>query len=197
MLPGQTAANLGLAILLVTLCWLSSDAGIEHRAEQTAYFLGTAVLAINSLRRPPAAECDKRWWVCLICSFSLVYFVAFETNQSVHALGSAFWGIAILHGFGDLCLISLGTSFAILPASRGIRTRFLYRIVRHPVYTLYMVADIIFVSVTPSFRNLAIAFLGGTAFVIRAELEERLLRKRTDYREYARRIPYRFLPGVY
>ena len=97
----------------------------------------------------------------------------------------------------DLCLLSLGTSFAILPALRTIKTGFLYGWVRHPVYTLYILADMAFVGLFPSVWNLAVALLGAGSFLIRAELEERILRERFDYEEYTRRIRYRFLPGVY
>jgi protein-S-isoprenylcysteine O-methyltransferase Ste14 len=91
----------------------------------------------------------------------------------------------------------LGESFAILPARRRLRTGFVYRIVRHPVYATYVLTDAAFLASSPSAWNLVVALLGAGTLAWRASLEERLLWRDPEYERYARRTRYRFIPFVY
>lgn len=190
-------ANAGAAILLLVPFWAAPTLAGQFGIEFGALVLASAALIFNCLRRPVASIFDRRWWVCGVCAISLFYFFGFAPDENGNWNVTAYWLIVGIHMASDLCLLSLGTSFAILPAVRTIKTRFLYGWVRHPVYTLYMLADMVFVAIFPSPRNIIVALLGAGSFLVRAELEERILRKRVEYGEYARRIRYRFLPGVY
>ncbi len=73
-----------------------------------------------------------------------------------------------------------------------------YRYVRHPGY----VASILFYLVTPLMLGSVWTFipsgLMALLFVVRTALEDRTLREELDgYQEYARRVRYRLLPGVW
>lgn len=134
-----------------------------------------------------------------MCAVSLFYFLAFDDRSADSGSGHGFtyWVIVSCHILGDLCLIALGDSVAILPARRRIRTNFLYRCVRHPVYALYMVADICFVLLTPSLWNVAILTVGAATFVLRAKLEEHILARDPAYQNYMANTPFRFIPRLY
>ena len=167
--------------------------------EWFAFLAATILIGLNCLRRTPATLSDSRPWVFLLCIFSLTYFLGFEDAPANGGAKQSFawWLIIGCHVAGDLCLIYLGKSFAVLPAWRRVKTKFLYRFVRHPVYSLYMVADLVFVSFVPSLQNLTVAVLGIAAFITRAALEERLLMNDDAYRAYVVTTPYRFFPGIY
>src|SRR5205823_2938222 len=94
-------------------------------------------------------------------------------------------------------LLSLGKSYALLPALREIRSGFLYAYVRHPVYALYMMADLTVVLFEPSPWNVGVAAIGATAFYLRSRLEERVLCHDPTYTDYMQTVPWRFFPGLH
>jgi protein-S-isoprenylcysteine O-methyltransferase Ste14 len=64
-----------------------------------------------------------------------------------------------------IALLSLSRSFGLLPAYRGIKSSGLYSVVRHPLYTAYVISFIGYLINNPSVANAAvIAF--GTAFLV-------------------------------
>ena len=93
--------------------------------------------------------------------------------------------------------MTLGRSFSLMPARRMIRVGLMYRFVRHPIYTAYMLIDAIYVSQLPTVQNVAVLVGGAVLFAWRASLEERLLRNDPRYRQYAERTRWRFVPFVY
>lgn len=186
------AKNLGLVVFLIASCGLAFSAATEgeNRFDFALYVLVTAVLVINTARRGPAVAEDNRLWVWIVCALSSVYYLAFEPSQ-VAAV------VILLHILGDLSLIYLGRSFAILPARRTVRVGWLYRYVRHPTYATYIMTDLLLITTSPSARNVAVAGLGLGLFLVRIRLEERLLLADATYEAYCRRTPRRLLPGVF
>lgn len=93
--------------------------------------------------------------------------------------------------------LSLGRSFGIVPANRGVKTGGAYRLVRHPMYTGYAVAQLGVLLGMASWRNLAV--IGGVYALLaaRAWFEERVLAKDERYREYQAQVRWRVLPFVY
>jgi protein-S-isoprenylcysteine O-methyltransferase Ste14 len=192
----QFLINAGLMTVLGGL-FVIATSHTELGTDWITFFLTTTIILANTVRRPPAIETDQRIWVFCVCAFSLIYFIGFD-GGSAGAIGElAHWLIIACHIVGDLCLIYLGKSFAVLPARRMIKIGFLYRFVRHPVYSLYVIADCIFVVIVPSARNITLLVLGAMAFLVRANLEERLLKGDISYREYQSKTRYRFIPWVF
>jgi protein-S-isoprenylcysteine O-methyltransferase Ste14 len=183
-----------LAAFLLAECaygiWLGSD-----DAWNVAWWVTVVgVLVVNTLRRAPAVEQDARWWVWIVCTASTLRFLAFEYDENSR---TAFWLVILFNLLADLALIGLGKSFSLLPARRTIRTGWLYRFVRHPAYAAYMLTDAVYLSQMPTPRNAAVVLVGIVLFACRARLEERLLCNDPAYREYMRRVRWRFLPGMY
>ena len=71
--------------------------------------------------------------------------------------------------------LSLGRSFGLLPANRGIVSTGMYRLVRHPIYLGYLVTHVAFLFAHPTVWNLALLVLADCALCVRAVLEERSL----------------------
>ena len=94
-------------------------------------------------------------------------------------------------------LLSLGKSYALLPALREVRRSFFYGYVRHPVYAMYMLADLIVVLLQPSPWNAGVAAVGASAFFLRATLEEKVLCHDPQYAEYMESVRWRFFPGIH
>src|SRR5436190_18926474 len=93
--------------------------------------------------------------------------------------------------------MTLGRSFGIAPANRGIVASGPYLFIRHPIYAGYLVAHVGFLVAHPTLWNIAILTLSDICLVIRTSLEERVLSKDTAYRQYCRRVGWRLVPGVY
>jgi protein-S-isoprenylcysteine O-methyltransferase Ste14 len=93
--------------------------------------------------------------------------------------------------------ITLGRSFALLPANRGVVSSGLYRIVRHPIYMGYLVTHVAFLVASPSLWNIVALLAADAALLARAVCEERTLAQDPEYREYQTRVPWRVAPGVF
>lgn len=93
--------------------------------------------------------------------------------------------------------ITLGRSFGIVPANRGVVIRGPYAIVRHPIYAGYLVTHLAFLAAHPSVWNLAIALVADSALVARALLEERVLACDARYQAYCRNVGWHLMPGVF
>ena len=107
--------------------------------------------------------------------------------------------IVQLTGFG-IVIVALGTlgrSFGIVAANRGIKTRGLYGLVRHPAYTGYLVSYLGYVAENPSARNAVLLVVATGAQIFRMSEEERMLRNDDVYRDYLARVPRRLVPYVY
>ena len=108
---------------------------------------------------------------------------------------------ALVSGVGLLVVIAgkvaLGRSFGIAPANRGVVARGPYGFVRHPIYSGYIVTHIAFAIAHPSPWNLTILVIADGALVVRALIEERLLRTDTQYESYCGRVSWHLVPGLF
>jgi protein-S-isoprenylcysteine O-methyltransferase Ste14 len=93
--------------------------------------------------------------------------------------------------------MTLGRSFGIAPANRGIVATGPYSIIRHPIYAGYLVAHVAFLVAHPTPWNAVILIFSDICLVIRTSLEERVLSNDRQYRQYCQRVGWRLLPGVY
>jgi protein-S-isoprenylcysteine O-methyltransferase Ste14 len=193
--------NVGLALLLAgiisTWFWLWPP-DPAYRPAYVAMALATGALAVVSLFRPAPRGCDDRWPVYGLCLVSITYGLAYRFDATPGSpLPLVIWGRAALQLGASLTLLGLGRSYAMLPALRQVRTRFLYGYVRHPVYALYLLADLGTVALQPSPWNAAVAAAGAASMILRARLEERVLGRDPAYADYVRLVPWRFFPGVH
>jgi protein-S-isoprenylcysteine O-methyltransferase Ste14 len=92
--------------------------------------------------------------------------------------------------------LSLGRSWGIIPANRGVRTGGFYRVVRHPIYASYIVFDAVYALDQASWRNAAVALMIALVLYSRACYEEELLRRDPEYAAYASRTRYMLFPRV-
>ena len=93
--------------------------------------------------------------------------------------------------------ITLGRSFGLMPANRGVVSSGLYRIVRHPIYLGYLITHVAFLLATPSAWNVAALLAADAALLARAVCEEQTLSRDEQYRTYQQTVRWRVCPGVF
>ena len=93
--------------------------------------------------------------------------------------------------------VSLGRSFGLIPANRGIVSSGLYRVVRHPIYMGYLITHVAFVLANPTFWNLMTLVAADLGLMLRAVCEERTLARDVSYQAYQQKVRWRVLPGVF
>ena len=93
--------------------------------------------------------------------------------------------------------LSLGRSFGLLPANRGIVSSGVYRVVRHPIYLGYLFTHLSFLMANASPWNALVLVLADFALFIRVGAEERVLSVDQGYRKYCALVRWRVVPGIY
>jgi protein-S-isoprenylcysteine O-methyltransferase Ste14 len=93
--------------------------------------------------------------------------------------------------------LTLGRSFGLVPANRGVVVQGPYLAVRHPIYSGYLVAHVAFLAAHPSTWNVVVFAIADGALIVRALMEERVLTTDADYREYCTRVSWHLIPGVF
>jgi protein-S-isoprenylcysteine O-methyltransferase Ste14 len=151
----------------------------------------TVFAALFLLRRPPKRS-GTTWETLLALAGTFLPVAARPAPGNLYWLGEIVQ-IAGLTGM-VVAAISLGRSFGLAPADRGLRTTGLYAWVRHPLYAMEISYFVGFLVANPSWRNLAILIANTTVQILRALREERILK---DYARYAGRVRWRLLPLVW
>jgi protein-S-isoprenylcysteine O-methyltransferase Ste14 len=153
--------------------------------------LHNAILAVLYARRRPASSYDQRGLWLGILAAVLPLAAPYPAVMTVPVL------IIGLLGYGLVLwsLLTLGRSFGIAPADRGLVTQGPYSFVRHPMYLGELILRAALVVTSPQ-PLLAGALLVALVIiqVIRALREERII---NAYSAYASRVRYRLIPGVW
>jgi hypothetical protein len=150
---------------------------IRRRARLVDRSVGAAVTTTLSLAGPPMLRASEG--------------VGLAPDQFT-AVVSAIGLIIVIVG-----KITLGRSFGIVPANRGVVVRGPYGVVRHPIYTGYLITHVGFVLANPAPWNIAVVLIGDAALICRALMEERVLRADADYQGYCERVGWHLVPGVF
>jgi protein-S-isoprenylcysteine O-methyltransferase Ste14 len=108
------------------------------------------------------------------------------------------WISGALIGLGMVlalwALASLGPSFGIAPADRGLVNRGPYRWLRHPAYTGELISVVGYVFRNTCAWNLGLVLLLAASLVARIQKEEELIK---GYDCYAEQVRWRLLPGIW
>lgn len=161
--------------------------------------LGEAIVVVLTVVRRSAATVDRSARARVLTTVSMVgppllapsVAAAFAPETLTIALSCA--GLLIVIA-GK---ITLGRSFALLPANRGVVCSGVYRLVRHPIYMGYLVTHVAFLLASPTIWNLVSLLVADTALLARAVCEEQTLAKDPAYREYQTRVRWRVAPGLF
>lgn len=162
-------------------------------------FRNTSLTFVFLLRRPSKLTSKKvmDWIVAIAGTFMAYLYETIGTRPVFPALKPAAYVVMVAAAFlTAIAVINLGCSFSIVPANRGVKTKGLYAVVRHPLYLLYMLHDVSWILNSFSARNLCLFVFYCLLTYSRARREERILRQDPEYQEYASKTRYMFLPGI-
>jgi protein-S-isoprenylcysteine O-methyltransferase Ste14 len=102
---------------------------------------------------------------------------------------------------GLFCSISakmfLRRSFGIVPANRGVEREGPYKLVRHPIYLGYLIANLGFLTVNFSPWNALVYASCWMAMVLRIRAEEEVLSTSPEYAVYKADVPRRLIPFLW
>jgi protein-S-isoprenylcysteine O-methyltransferase Ste14 len=186
---------LGVFAYLIYLQWRLNPGRIT-----LILLLASAVLTVgfSAFAKLPT----RRDWRPVSVAFSLggsFYCFAYQLTASSQLIpewaGGGFQIIGI--AWQLFAKLSLGRSFGLLPANRGVVSTGAYRFVRHPIYAGYLLSEIGFLLTNFSTRNLVTITTWMLLQVGRILLEERVLSEDEDYRAYKTKVRYRLIPGVF
>lgn len=94
-------------------------------------------------------------------------------------------------------LFSLGRRFGVFPALRGLVTKGSYRLVRHPMYLAYVIADIGYNLQEWNFGTVLLVMAGWASLLYRIQAEERILSQSAGWSTYTASVRSRLLPGIW
>jgi protein-S-isoprenylcysteine O-methyltransferase Ste14 len=195
----ENLSRLLVGVLFCALAWrLLGDFLETNRATDLLLLVGEGLVVVLTCLRRPASVVDRRPVVRLVTAVSMTLPLLSQPARIAPILPEA--AAATLLGFGLLVVLggkmSLGYSFGLLPANRGVMVRGLYRVVRHPIYLGYLLSHIPFLAAHPSGWNAAVLLIGDAALIVRALYEEETLGSDPQYVRYCQAVKWRLLPGI-
>jgi protein-S-isoprenylcysteine O-methyltransferase Ste14 len=105
--------------------------------------------------------------------------------------------VILAAGLSLVSLLILGRRFGVRPALRELVRRGPYRIVRHPMYLSYIIADIGYNLQEWNFGTILLVLVGWASLVYRIYAEERVLSQDAGWPAYVASVRYRLLHGVW
>ena len=155
------------------------------------------LVVVLTVMRRPALAIDRSWQARVVTTVSIlgVPFIRPTGGGFIPDIQTA-----LLTACGLLLIIvgkmTLGRSFGLMPAHRGLVCTGVYGFVRHPIYAGYLVTHVGFLLAHPNPLNLGLLVASDTALLVRAMLEERTLARDPEYVDYMQRVRWRVLPGI-
>jgi protein-S-isoprenylcysteine O-methyltransferase Ste14 len=190
------AVTLAAAYTMLAACHGAGTA-VPGRALPAALLVAQdLLLAALLLARPSASAVSRQWSDRLVAAAAQLVPLGLHAPAAAVASVSAVLEVAGLL-LAMLATATLGRQLGVLPAVRGLTTRGVYAVVRHPMYAAYMLLFIAYVAGKPSAYNLTFAVAACALLVVRLRTEEAMLGRHVDYQAYCQRVPWRLVPGCY
>jgi len=105
--------------------------------------------------------------------------------------------VTLAAGLSLVSLLTMGRLFGVRPALRGLVTSGPYKLVRHPMYLSYVLADIGYNLQEWNSVTLLLVLLGWASLVYRIQAEEGLLSQHAEWPAYVVLVRYRLFPGLW
>jgi protein-S-isoprenylcysteine O-methyltransferase Ste14 len=162
--------------------------------------VGESLVVVLTIVRRPAVAVDRSAVAAMMTTVSLAGPALFRaTDAQVPLVTDQL--TALVAALGLLVVVTgkmtLGRSFGVVPANRGVVVRGPYSLVRHPIYTGYLITHACFLIAHPSVWNLSVILIADVALVLRALMEERVLSADAAYQQYCQRVGWHLVPGVF
>jgi protein-S-isoprenylcysteine O-methyltransferase Ste14 len=158
-----------------------------------------ALVVILTIARRPASLVDRSFLAAIVTFASMATPALLRSADTGGLVPDAATALVSMVGLALIIAgkLTLGRSFGLVPANRGVVARGPYTFVRHPIYAGYLTTHLAFLIAHPRPWNLAVLAVADTALVLRALREERLLAADIEYEAYCSRVGWHLVPGVF
>jgi protein-S-isoprenylcysteine O-methyltransferase Ste14 len=202
--PARDLGDLAAKIRIVTL-FSSMAMRLAQDAARTGHVTGMllvaseALVVVLTMVRRPAGSVDRTMKARLLTA-TATFGAPLVTPMSNAAIAPEALTIAVA-AIGLIIVVlgkmSLGRSFGLCPANRGVVSTGMYRFMRHPIYFGYLITHVGFIAANPGKWNLFVLAVADVALLFRAVCEEETLARDEAYRAYMGRVRWRVVPGVF
>ena len=134
--------------------------------------------------------------VAYIYPYAQVIYLRFSSGYVVSS-GAGLSLVIFGAGLSLVSLLTLGRMFGVRPALRGLVTSGPYRVVRHPMYLSYLLADIGYNLQELNLGTLLLVLIGWASLIYRIRAEERVLSQHPAWPDYSASVRYRLFPGLW
>jgi protein-S-isoprenylcysteine O-methyltransferase Ste14 len=197
---GDLVARAAIIVLFSLMAIrFGSDFLVSGRLTGLLLLVSEALVVMLTVMRRSAAAVDRSMRARLLTALSMLGPPLLQPANAVALLPQSLTVAASAAGLAIVIAgkITLGRSFGLMPANRGVVCSGLYRIVRHPIYLGYLITHVAFLVATPSAWNIAALLAADAALLARAVCEEKTLSQDERYMQYQRTVRWRVCPGVF
>lgn len=164
------------------------------------YCIGNFIIAIilinSSFKKPVKTDESIKSTIISFLGTNIyviaTWFINFRNpNPNLSVLYLATLLQVFIQLFYLLALLNLGLSLTVLPEARELKTKGIYSISRHPLYSSYMLINILNVFVNQSLIYIPMMLLCNYLQYLRAKSEEKvLLEVFPEYEEYKKNVMF-------
>ncbi|HUR33706.1 MAG TPA: hypothetical protein VM032_07910 [Vicinamibacterales bacterium] len=188
----------GLLFVLLSMN-LVRDFVQTRRVTGLLLLVSEALVVVLIVFRRPARQVDRSMAARLVTALSMLGPPLLRASGDAPLVPD---GVTAAVSSMGLALViaaklTLGRSFGLVPANRGVVDGGPYGLMRHPIYTGYVVSHLAFLAAHPTVMNIGLLVAADSALVLRALLEERTLGGDERYRRYCARVRWHLVPGVF
>jgi protein-S-isoprenylcysteine O-methyltransferase Ste14 len=193
------AQDASLVCLSALFFYVHATHAVEARSIGNVFFaLEQGLLVGVFLTRRRTDTTSTRPWDWFVATIGGWLSLAMRPHESGGSLELFGTGLQVV---GLTCVIvsfvTLGKSFGIVAANRGLKVGGPYRFVRHPIYMSHSMTLIGFTLANLWWYNALVLVLVTVFQVLRIQAEERVLAATSDYESYRRSVRWRLVPGLY
>jgi protein-S-isoprenylcysteine O-methyltransferase Ste14 len=200
----QRAADLfaravcGLLFVLLSLNLLREFMKTRHLTGLLLLVSEVLVVVFVVFRRP-AQQIDRSLAARVITTISILGPPLLRAGSETPLLPDLITGAVSSAGLVLVIAakLTLGRSFGLVPANRGVVANGPYTFVRHPVYSGYVISHLAFLAAHPTVTNIGLIVAADSALIFRALLEERTLSGDERYQSYCARVGWHLMPGIF
>jgi len=200
LFSGERVSKVLIVVLFSAMAArIGHDVALTHHTTGLLLLVSEALVVVFTMIRRPAGTIDRTLNARILTLFS-TFAPQLVRPASLHPLAPQSFTL-LLSGIGLIVVVlgkvSLGRSFGLTPANRGVVSSGIYGFARHPIYLGYLFTHVGFAIANPLGWNFFILAAADLTLLLRAVREEQTLSLDPAYCTYMQRVRWRIVPGVF